>query len=432
MRFNFKCLASFLMIFCVFSASAGAAEISDVRVGVTSATKTRIVFDLTTSPDFSVSGDDRGQGRLSIAFENATLKSDKAWLPRPRGHVGSVLSAESAAGTIEIAFRRPAKIDKIFVIEPNATSNSHRLVIDVSNGSVKQFLASLPREKKVQSDDRLADIIQSVTTTEKEEIETAQEENQAVPATETKPVVFNREKPVIVIDAGHGGGDPGAIGGSGTKESDVNLAAAKELKKILAATGKFEIVMTRDSNKRVAHEERSRKAQMAEAQLFISIHADAHGDKDLRGGSVYTLSDEGEERSAREAREAGNYVVLNEDASVAGEEVGGILFDLVQRETVNNSSKFAEVLVGKLGGVTPLLNNTHRTGNLKVLLAPDVPAVLLELAFISNAKDEANLKSDRWRKKTMRAVANAIETYFDDRDSGRLTAVTENSQPGGQ
>lgn len=427
MRFKFKCLVTFLATVWLLSAPVGAADLRDIRVGVTSATKTRIVFDVSAKPEFVIYGDRQGQGRMSVVFENLAVKPKGQWLARPRGHVGTIGMAPNTQRTFEVSFRKPAKVDKIFLIEPNQTSKTYRLVIDVSNGTIAEFLASLPSEKKPKSDDRLADIIQSVTVTRP-----AQEVSRPVAATQTQAVVFNTEKPVIVIDAGHGGSDPGAIGASGTKESVVNLAAAKKLKEILDSTGKFIVVMTRDSDQRIAHEERSRKAQKAEAQLFISLHADAHNDKNLRGGSVYTLSAEGEERSAREARESGNFVVLNEDASVAGEEVGGILFDLVQRDTVNNSSQFAEILVGNLGGVTPLLNNTHRTGNLKVLLAPDVPAVLLELAFISNAKDEANLKSERWRKKTMHAVATAIEVYFEDRDKARLTAVSGNSQSGGE
>jgi N-acetylmuramoyl-L-alanine amidase len=219
-------------------------------------------------------------------------------------------------------------------------------------------------------------------------------------------------KPVIVIDAGHGGGDPGAAGQKGTKESLVTLAAAKSLAEILRASGRYEVVLTRQTDKRLAHEERSRLAREAKADLFISLHADAHADAKVRGGSVYTLSEEGTVRSAREAKASGDYVVFDLDIADEDPQVGGILYNLAQRKTGDESDRFAERLIASLNGVTPMLNNTHRRGNFKVLLAPDVPAVLLELAFISNARDEANLNSPAWRRRTMAAVAGAIDAYF--------------------
>ena len=145
---------------------------------------------------------------------------------------------------------------------------------------------------------------------------------------------------------------------------------------------------------------------------LVGVDEDAIADSKVRGGSVYTLSDEGTERSAREAREKGDYLVFDLNIGEADPQVGGILYNLAQRRTSNESDAFAELLIDRLSGVTPLLNNTHRRGNFKVLLAPDVPAVLLELAFISNARDEANLSSHAWRKRTMAAAAAAIDAYF--------------------
>jgi N-acetylmuramoyl-L-alanine amidase len=197
----------------------------------------------------------------------------------------------------------------------------------------------------------------------------------------------------------------------------VTLSAALSLAEILRETGRYEVVLTRSKDVRLAHEERSRIARDAKAELFISLHADAHADAKVRGGSVYTLSDAGTERSAREALATGNYTVFDLDIGEADRQVGGILYNLAQRRTANESDEFAEILIGGLGGVTPLLNNTHRRGNFKVLLAPDVPAVLLELAFISNRQDEANLSSAAWRKRSMGAAAAAIDHYFQQRAS---------------
>ena len=138
----------------------------------------------------------------------------------------------------------------------------------------------------------------------------------------------------------------------------------------------------------------------------------------MRGASVYTLSEEGSERSAKLAKAEGNYHVYDLDtaeySAKYGEAVGSILLDKAQDETSTASSHFAQTLIKHLNGKTPLLNRSHRKGDLRVLLAPDVPAVLLEMAFISNAKDEANLNSPVWRRRTMTAVADAIDAYFEE------------------
>jgi N-acetylmuramoyl-L-alanine amidase len=167
---------------------------------------------------------------------------------------------------------------------------------------------------------------------------------------------------------------------------------------------------------------REKLARDAGADLFISLHADALAQKAIRGGSVYTLSQEGSERSARLAKEQGNYTVYQLDASEFQQDqyVGDILFDIAQNATNTASSRFAEKLLGELNGVTPLLDKSHRTADFRVLLAPDVPAVLLEMAFISNAKDEANLNSAAWRARTMAAVAKAIDGYFAEYDARRF------------
>jgi len=422
--FNFNGLTALvqlvMMLSVVTGGMASANSLKDVRVGVTSATQTRIVVDLDAVSEYSVSGRNSRQGVVLVDFESAKISQSKLWLARPRGHVASVKTSTSTGGQVEISLRKSAKIDKVFLIQPNATSKMYRLVIDLSDGSKAQFLASLPTP---DADDRLADIIQSVTDVNRAPI----------PQPALKPVKAEHttKKPVIVIDAGHGGSDPGAIGASGLKESIATLEAAKNLAALLNGTGRYVVVMTREGNARVAHEERARKAQKAKADLFISVHADAHDDRKVRGGSVYTLSEEGSVRSAREAQESGNYIVHDMNMAETDKALGSILFDVAQDHTITESSKFAEILIDHLAGVTPLLNNTHRTGNLKVLLAPDVPAVLLELAFISNAKDEANLKSKNWRKKTMGSVASAIDAYFEQGPGSRVSRARAANGAGG-
>ena len=406
-----------LLVACglAIGVDARAAEITGVRIGVTSPKETRLVFDSNGLPDYQMTASTAGAGGLSVAFSNANLAPATVLPGKAYGHVAALASSPQGSGSASIAFifRRSAKIKQVFVIPPGAANPNYRLVVDLVDAPISELAASLPARKF----DNMEAVIASVAphpAPPAADLASSPAAPSANPQTPASPPPLAR-RPVIVVDAGHGGSDPGAEGPGGVKESAMTLSAATILADKLRETGRYEVVLTRSTDLRLAHEERSRIARDARAELFISLHADAHADRNVRGGSVYTLSDEGTERSAREALAKGNYNVFDLDLGKADQEVGGILYDLAQRRTANESDKFAELLIAKLSGVTPLLNNTHRRGNFKVLLAPDVPAVLLELAFISNSHDEANLQSAVWRKRSMAAAADAIDAYFQQR-----------------
>lgn len=215
-------------------------------------------------------------------------------------------------------------------------------------------------------------------------------------------------KKVVVIDAGHGGRDVGAAGATGY-EKDVNLAAALALADQLGRTGRYKVVMTRSSDVYVPLEDRVRVAQRAGADLFISLHSDSAPETTLKGASVYTLSDKASQRAAR--------FVSNDDwfmkASLTGDQgVRDILFDLTQRATRNRSAVFAQTLVSSIEGKAPMLRRSHRDAGFMVLLAPDVPAVLLEMGFVNNPEDEARLRDPAARVRLMRAVTDAIDAHF--------------------
>jgi N-acetylmuramoyl-L-alanine amidase len=216
-------------------------------------------------------------------------------------------------------------------------------------------------------------------------------------------------KKIIVIDAGHGGHDPGALG-SKSHEKDVTLAAAKALKARLERSGRFKIVMTRDSDVYIPLEQRVKIARGAQADLFISLHADSGGDPKVRGATVYTLSSHGVDRTAKSVFGGGfmNVQLPGRDLSVKQ-----ILLDLTQRHTLNRSGAFAETLLEHISTRTELLRRSHRDAGYMVLLAPDVPAVLLEMGFITNPQDESNLNDRARRARLMDAVGDAIEAYFD-------------------
>lgn len=234
----------------------------------------------------------------------------------------------------------------------------------------------------------------------------------AVPYPRIAPqkLVKKRSKPVIVIDPGHGGRDPGAIGKAGTFEKRITYNAAKELEAILNSTGRYKVVITRKGDQYIAHDERLRIARAGGADLFISIHADSTHSRDTRGASVYTLADRAKGRSKRIVNSQ-NWI-LDVDLATQSDPVGDILVDLAQRKTESQSEQFANILLGNLDGKTRLVGNSHRRAGYYVLLAPDVPAVLLELGFLSNASDEKLLKSKAHRKKILRAVKSSVDEYF--------------------
>jgi N-acetylmuramoyl-L-alanine amidase len=216
-------------------------------------------------------------------------------------------------------------------------------------------------------------------------------------------------KKVVVIDAGHGGKDPGALGAD-NREKDLTLAAARTLRDRLERSGKYKVVLTRDTDVFIPLEHRVQIARRANADLFISLHADSQTDPSIRGATVYTLSEKGADRAARKAIDHEGFV----DIALPGsdEAVNRILLDLTQRGTVNRSSTFAETLLHRIGDRTPLLQRGHRDAGYMVLLAPDVPAVLLEMGFVTNAEDERALADPEHRRDLMDGVTQAIDDYF--------------------
>jgi N-acetylmuramoyl-L-alanine amidase len=218
-------------------------------------------------------------------------------------------------------------------------------------------------------------------------------------------------RPLIFIDAGHGGRDPGAQGAE-ARESAVTLAAALDLKRELERTGRYRVRLTRETDAYVALYRRVAIARQADADLFISLHADAGADPATRGASVYTLSEQGAGRAVREFTRGENW---HRSLNLPGRDpsVDRILLDMTQRATQNRSAQLARTLLGELEGADhPMLRRSHRDAGLAVLLAPDVPAVLLEMGFITNPEDERLLTDSRARRRLMRAVADGIDRYF--------------------
>ncbi len=318
-------------------------------------------------------------------------------LPKLRWSIGG-LTAESGSGRGEglvagyryahnavdssrlvLDLAAPAVVARELALEPSAEEQNYRLVIDLKPTSYEQFAqTSLNNQARNRP-------------------------------TNHRPA----RKPLIVIDAGHGGKDPGSLAKSGRQEKDVTLAAAKELREELLQGGRYEVALTRTDDTFIELEDRVTIARELGADLFISLHADAGANSQTRGSSVYTLSADGEKRVETE-RHKHDWVMSVERDRTRPIEVNEVLADLVQRETKNQSAKFAQILVPALGEVGwAALQNPHRKRGFYVLLSPDVPAVLLEMGFMTNIHDEANLASEKHRKRMARGIHAAIDEFFD-------------------
>lgn len=229
--------------------------------------------------------------------------------------------------------------------------------------------------------------------------------------------VPSRSKPtkkVIIIDAGHGGQDPGTIGYRKTKEKDVTLRAARILAERLKQTKKYVVHLTRDKDIFLKLHERVRIGRVKKGDLFISLHADSSPKRDTRGLSIYTLSKIASDREAARLAAKENKADLFSGIDFASEtpEVANILIDLTKRETMNLSVTLAHALKKSLNKRIQLLDNTHRFANFAVLRTPDVPAVLIELGYLSNPADEKLLKTYTHLSKIAEGISHAIDAYF--------------------
>lgn len=359
--------------------------------------ETRVVIEL-DAPTKGQVVDDGAADRM-VVVNLAKVSADS----QPQGHglglVGA-WSAESAGGGTKLSLQlsHPAQIKRRFLLPPSDGVSVYRYVIDLAAADAPAIAPGT------------AKLTPAVATTITPQAEIKPEIKPAVltQVTEARPLHL---KKIIVIDAGHGGKDPGA-GGAESQEKDVNLAAAKALKARLERGGRYKVVLTRDSDVFVPLENRVQIARRADADLFISLHSDSGPNADMHGATVYTLSDKGSDRVVKNVIGRNDWFI---NVNLPGHDraVNQILLDLTQRSTRNRSAAFAENLLSHVSDRVPLLEHSHRDAGFMVLLAPDVPAVLLEMGFITNPDDEARLKSQGQRQKFMNAVGDAIDDYFE-------------------
>ncbi|WP_245689190.1 N-acetylmuramoyl-L-alanine amidase [Roseospirillum parvum] len=290
--------------------------------------------------------------------------------------------------------KEPAEVLKVFTLSPR-DGHPWRLVIDLAATGRNAFLAGAGPGKRVG----------------------AYSAPKPEPLLEGTPDPRQRGaggKPIIALDPGHGGVDPGAIGVSGIHEKEITLAAARQLRQLLEATGRYKVVLTRDRDMSVRLRQRIAIARHAGADLFISLHADSIKNTGVRGLSVYTLSEDASDAEAAALAEAENKadIISGMDFSHESPEVTDILIDLAQRETMNLSARLAAKLVDSLSRDFQLLRRTHRFAGFAVLKSPDVPSVLLEMGYLSNREEERKLRTAAYRKRLMEAVVATVDRYF--------------------
>jgi N-acetylmuramoyl-L-alanine amidase len=320
--------------------------------------------------------------------------------------ISGVRVAQYDPGTVRIVvdLRHESKI-KIFSLKP-FKSYGHRLVVDVYHEEdeiahlLKQLQAKAVDDQKDNSQ-KVEDEKTNLTTKEKSREEQPKETEQA--------------KIVVAIDAGHGGEDPGARGSSGTKEKDITLAIAKKLRDAINKEPNLQGVLIRDGDYFIPLAKRVAKARKLEADLFVSIHADAFTKKSVKGSSVFALS----ERGASSA--FAKFIANKENES---DLIGGVsiddkhpvlaqtLLDLSLSATINDSMKLGRYVLDEMGKVNTLHKKYVEQAGFAVLKAPDIPSILVETAFISNPKEEKNLRSESFQIKLAESVVKGIKTYL--------------------
>ena len=386
-----------LLWLCVMISPATAATyIKNMRVGNQTG-GARVVFDMNKDINYRVfllneprriviDLDDADIGQLLTKVNNQVV--DKVRVGKMDGNNKRIV--------LEIS--RPAVVKKAFILAPQS-GQDWRLVVDLNIVAPREYEAKVKRKDVVTNNTKFAptEVRQS-------------SENTNIAKLSAK------RKHIVVLDPGHGGKDPGAIGIHGkTYEKDITLAMGKELRQILQQNG-YEVYLTRDRDIFIPLRQRIKIAQEHKAELFMSIHADSAKNKNATGLSVYTLSDTASDQEAAALAERENKADIIGGIDLGGnsKEVNDILISLSQTDTRNKSSKYATYLVQEMSKNVKLVKNTHRFAGFAVLKAPDVPSVLLEMGYLSNRTEEANLKTPYYRKKLAKAAALAVDRYFKD------------------
>jgi N-acetylmuramoyl-L-alanine amidase len=387
-------------------------EISGMRFGVDEH-RTRVALDLSEPLPYKVTAAS-DPNRLILDLGEVAWRVAASG-PRPRGLARGHTFGRLAAGRsrLVVAMATPFRIVGKIILPPSKDSPHHRLVIDLvpskavaeARPAAEQAPSWIPvpaaRPEVVTvagTPDGLVDGVDAVDDGH------AQGPRAAPPA----------ELPVIVIDPGHGGIDPGAIAVDGALEKDLVLEMALELRRLIERTGRYQVELTRDGDTFIRLRDRITKARELSGRVFISLHADSLREADQRGASVYTLSEKASDAEAARLASSENKadILTGTDLSRHDAVVATILLDLARRDTNNRSITFADLLAEEMSGVVPMVKRHRRFAGFAVLKSPDIPSVLLELGYLSNADDARNLAQADHRAKLSKAIVRAVDRFF--------------------
>lgn len=402
------------------ASNAYALDVNNVRVGLHE-DKTRLVFDLSDAPlyrSFILSD----PMRLVVDMPDFAWKAGTISKPVSSG-VKDIRFGNLKPGIsrIVIDLDYPVAVKSTFILP-----SPPRLVVDFKKVSMQDFASQKGKIfGKLDTDDNSvaassADIANTNTpvTPSPESATQKTYTPPKKPATTKKANVKDTPlyKPLIVIDAGHGGVDPGAIGANGIFEKHITLALAKELQKQLTEGGAYRVTLTRDNDVYLKLHERVNFARKRDADLFVSIHADTIDKSHVNGMSVYTLSETASDKQTARlaARENRADKIAGVDISDEDKQVANILIDLAMRDTMNQSKFFANTIVDTASAKgLNMLENPHRYAGFAVLKAPDIPSILVEAGFLSNREEARLLTQKSHREKIARAIKYGIDKYFD-------------------
>ena len=381
------------------ASKASAAQISGVRVGQ-GVGNVRIVMDADSQFDYKVFLLNEPR-RLVVDTKNMDVSPKVEKALDANGFVAATRLGTAGVGGVRIVFDllKPVTVKKVFMLPPQSKF-SWRFVIDLELSTEREFAKHVGNDHAVSTDAYEQGVPQ---------VKTASAAKAVVPAK-------RQSKKIIVLDPGHGGVDPGAIGISGVYEKNITLAMARELKAELDKSGKYTVYLTRNRDIFIPLRDRVKISRRHDADLFLSIHADSAANKKATGLSVYTLSEKASDKEAAALAEKENKadIVAGLNFAEHSKEVSDVLLNLAQRETLNRSSEFATFMVQEMRKSTHTLDNTHRFAGFAVLKAPDVPSVLMELGYLSNRTEEKQLQQKSYRKKLATSAVRAIDRYFDN------------------
>jgi len=339
----------------------------------------------------------RNPNRVVLDMPAVQWHMDSAPRPSGKGAIRAYRYGQFRSGNSRfvIDLNTPVAVAPVLIIPPSG-GYGYRAVVDLVPTTQDKFDASAGWPDDLRAREAAAEQLASLP-----------------PA--PSPTPAPSQKYVVVIDAGHGGIDSGTSGVNGLMEKDLVLDEALRLGRELARRGNYTVHLTRDTDIFIPLNERTRIARSWRADLFISLHADSNPDPNISGLSIYTLSEKGSDRvaDALARKENQSDVIAGVDLGGGNSAVAPILIDLAQRDTMNRSSRFATGAIAELTQATDILpRQAHRSAAFVVLKAPDVPAVLIELGYLSNAADADQMNTARWRNGVAAAVANAVDRYF--------------------